>query len=140
MHQGLKEVSKAMLYISGVISLVFAALGTLLINDGAAYAENYDYLVLVGKKGSFIIGIMIGYILTAVKIIMIDLAREKAFYMDMREGRAYASSQYLLRFLLTGVVLLASLLIPEISFIGTFLSILSLQLAGYLVHGYERRV
>ena len=138
LYKNLSDTGKMLIKISAVISLILGILGALLINDNAPYAEQMNYVTLVGKKVPFLIGLLLGEILTVIKIILIDRSCSKALDMEVSQGKLYASGQYFVRFILTGAVLIAALLRPEIGFLGCLLGIAALQLAAIMVPVVEK--
>ena len=81
---------------------------------------------------SFAIGAALGCGVSALKVVMIDRLADKV----INEGESAVGNigiQYLLRFLLTAVVLVIAALVPFISFWGAAAGVLTLQVAAIMM-------
>jgi len=112
------ETSKKMIYV--VIALYFVSLfvGAFIFSDLAS-------LVPFAK------GLTLGTMFSVLKVYLLSKTLKKAISLEPANARNYARLHYTLRFLLTGVILAVSALEPSISFLGTCIGMLTLQIAAY---------
>jgi hypothetical protein len=80
----------------------------------------------------FTIGLILGSSLSIYKVISIERNLEKSFSMDNLSATNYIRIRYLLRYLLTAVFIILSILIPWINFIGVMLGTSFFTISGYL--------
>ncbi|QOV20769.1 ATP synthase subunit I [Blautia liquoris] len=79
----------------------------------------------------FFFGVLIGSCVSVLKVILLDRAVDKTLNMEQKRAGGYAGIQYLLRFGLSGAVLVLGAVIPQISLWGTVAGIFAYQLATY---------
>jgi len=116
----LSSLSKKMIFVIVVTSLVF-------IVGGVIFFRSFSAL-------PFAFGVISTSALNIVKVIMLERTVQKV--VDLKEknaGRNFARLQYLLRFLLTGLVLFAAAKTPFIDFWGAIIGIFTLQIAAISV-------
>lgn len=112
------DITIRMIRIIAITALVFAVLG-------AAFCV-YRSL----SPFPFILGTLLGAALTAVKLVMLERAIEKAVLMDEEKTAGnYIRLQYLFRLLLTGILLVLGALVPFISLWGVAAGLITLQIA-----------
>jgi len=79
----------------------------------------------------FAYGAFLGTVLNIIKILMLENTVKKAVSMDSVKAGNYARVQHLLKFLLTGAVLLIAAVVPFINIWGAAFSVLAYQIAVY---------
>ena len=78
------------------------------------------------------LGCLLGGVFTIIRLKMMEISVEKSVHMDENKAVRYARAQYIVRYLLSGVVLAAAALVPWIDPISTVLAMLMLKLATYV--------
>ena len=78
------------------------------------------------------IGCVVGCVFTIIRLKMMEISVEKSVKMDEKQAVRYARGQYILRYLMSGVVLAAAAILPWIDPIATVLAMLSLKLVTYI--------
>lgn len=82
----------------------------------------------------FIFGVILGSTASIIKVVMLEVAVDKALTMDDTKAAGnFLQFQHLLRLLLTGVVLMLSVFVPYISLWGATASILTFQLSLFFL-------
>lgn len=81
----------------------------------------------------FIFGVILGSTASIIKVVMLEAAVDKALTMDKKAAGNFLQLQHLLRLLLTGAVLLLSVLLPFINLWGTTASIFTFQLSLFFL-------
>lgn len=99
-----------------LFSLIMEIVGILVVND---------------KKG-FTMGILFGLIFSLLKLMLMKNSIKKSVTMPEGKAQKYANVQYMIRYVLTGIVLLVAALEPTISLLGVFLGLLSMKVAAYM--------
>ena len=79
----------------------------------------------------FFYGVLAGSFVSIVKVFLLDRAVDKVINMEQRHAGGYAGISYLLRFGLSGAVLILGAVAPQISLWGTVAGIFAYQLAAY---------
>ena len=120
----ISETAKKMVCIIGVSSFVF-------ILAGAVYYRSLSAL-------PFALGVLLTSALNALKILLLERTVEKAVVMEEQGAANYVRLQYFLRFMLTGLVLIAAALLPFISLWGAVAGTFTLQIAAYAVKFFLR--
>jgi len=120
----LAQLSKKMMTVV-CISLL------LLVAGSAAYYRSSAFL-------PFALGAALGAGASALKIKLLQNAVEKAVNMEKDRAESHLRLQHLLRFLLTGVVLLCAALVPFISLWGAAAGVLTQQIATYSARFFMR--
>jgi len=82
----------------------------------------------------FALGIGMSMALNLVKIVWLKRCVTRAVNMETARAGAYISINYILRFVLTGVVLVAAHFLPVVDMFGAALGLLSMPFANYAVH------
>ena len=78
------------------------------------------------------IGVLLGGGFTVVRLIMMQQSVERSVRMDPEKAGRYARSQYIVRYLLSAVVLVIAAVAPWISPVSTVLAMISLKLVTYI--------
>lgn len=115
----LSELAKQTIAAILVIAFTFL-LGSLL------YYRSLDFI-------PYMIGLVLGSVVSVVKVMLVERAVEKALGMDPQRVGGYVGGQYLLRMLLTAVVLIIGALVSWISLWGVAAGVIAFQLGIYLV-------
>jgi hypothetical protein len=98
-------------------------LGTVIGIVGSFFAEN---------AFSFIKGVFFGTIFSVLKLRLMEISIRKSVQMEISRAQKYAASNYIVRYILTGVVLTVAALEPTISLLGTVFGILTMKAAVFL--------
>lgn len=115
----LSELAKQTIAAILVIAFTFL-IGSLL------YYRSLDFI-------PYMIGLVLGSVVSVVKVMLVERAVEKALRMDQQRVGGYVGGQYLLRMLLTAVVLIIGALVSWISLWGVAAGVIAFQLGIYLV-------
>ncbi len=79
----------------------------------------------------FVFGVLLGAAVSIVKVFLLERTVNKVLAMEKKQAGSYASIQYVLRLLLSGVALFLGAVVPRISLWGVVAGILAFQLAVY---------
>ena len=129
--RGLSDIAKKTALAVSILLLVIIAAGFAFYRS---FTLGYLY---------FVVGAVLGAALNMCKIIAINRVINRAPGMNPEDAGNYARGQYLLRFLLTTVVLIAAALVPFISIWGTAAGILTMPVATFIADrgsGDERKL
>lgn len=96
-------------------------------------------ILLVNNKMSFTKGILFGLIFSILKLGLMKHTIEKAVMMPEGKAQKYTNVQYMIRYILTGIVLLVAALEPSIDLIGVFFGLLSMKVAAYMQFFINKR-
>ena len=89
-------------------------------------------ILLVSNKKSFTMGLLFGLIFSILKLFLMKNTIEKAVTMPEGKAQKYMNAHYLIRYVLTGIVLVVAALEPSIDILGVFLGLLSMKVAAYV--------
>ncbi len=89
-------------------------------------------LLIVSNKWSWSLGILFGLLISLLKYKLMENTFKRAVLMPEEKAKSYASRHYMLRYLLTGVVLFVAAIEPSIDIIGVFFGLVSMKLAAYM--------
>jgi len=81
----------------------------------------------------FMIGVLLGTAVSIFKVFLLEYTVNNALTMEKTKASGYVSIQYILRFLLTGIILYLGAVVPQISIWGVAAGVLSFQLAAYSI-------
>jgi len=101
-----------------------------LIAASLAYFRSLEFL-------PFSLGALLGAATNVSKIIMLERAVDKAVGMETKRAENYLRIQYLLRYVITGVVLAASILVPFLNIWGAALGILTMPVAALFARNMQ---
>lgn len=76
-------------------------------------------------------GILFGLIVALLKLRLMETTFTKAVSMPEAKAKVYTQRHYMIRYLLTGVVLLIAALEPSISLLGVFFGLVSMKVGAY---------
>lgn len=93
--------------------------------------EIIGILVVDDVKG-FTVGLVFGLVFSILKLMLMKNSIKKSITMPEAKAQRYASVQYMIRYLLTGIVLLVAALEPTINLLGVFLGLLSMKVGAYM--------
>lgn len=99
-----------------LFSLIMEIIGILLVDDAKA----------------FTIGLAFGLVFSILKLMLMKNSIKKSITMPEAKAQRYANVQYMIRYLLTGIVLLVAALEPTINLLGVFLGLLSMKVGAYM--------
>ena len=74
---------------------------------------------------AMLLGLVFGTIIAILNFRLLALSIEKAVTMPSSKAQIYASSQYILRMIITGIVLLVSVKAPHLEILGVAIGLLS---------------
>lgn len=97
-------------------------------------------LFIVKNKWSFTIGIAFGLIFSLLKLMLMKNSIKKSLYMNEGKAQTYANVQYLIRYILTGIVLVVAALEPTISLLGVFIGLMSMKVGAYMQYFYSPKL
>lgn len=107
-----------------VIIIIIASflIGLLFVNDWVAYAK----------------GLALGGIFTILKIQLMQTTFKKAITKKRKSAESYATAHYIMRYLLTLLVIVIGALEPTIHIMGVIIGLLSMKAAAYW-QGYKEK-
>lgn len=76
-------------------------------------------------------GIFFGLTIALLKIKLMENTFNKAVAMPEAKAKVYTQRHYMIRYLLTGVVLLVAAIEPSISILGVFFGLVSMKVGAY---------
>lgn len=82
-------------------------------------------------------GIFLGLIIALLKLKLMENTFTKAVNMNEGKAKNYTQRQYMLRYLITGVVLFIAALSQDVSLVGVFLGLLSMKIGAYVQLGIK---
>lgn len=93
--------------------------------------EIIGILVLEDTKG-YTIGILFGLVFSILKLMLMENSIKKAVTMPEAKAQTYTNVQYIIRYILTGIVLVVAALEPSINLLGVFIGLISMKVAAYM--------
>ncbi|MGI6577389.1 MAG: ATP synthase subunit I [Eubacteriales bacterium] len=81
----------------------------------------------------FLFGALLGSAVSIAKIFLLERTIDKALKMEKKSAGQYVSIQYILRLLLTGVVLVLGAVVPQINLWGVVSGIFAFHIALYFI-------
>lgn len=96
-------------------------------------------IIVVRDKMDFTTGIIFGLVFSILKLMLMKNAIKKAVTMPEGKAQKYANVQYMIRYILTGVVLLVAALLSTTVLLGTFCGLMSMKVAAYMQIGACKR-
>ncbi len=88
---------------------------------------------------SYGLGLLVGFLFSALKLILTERSLNKSVEMDKQNAQSYARAQYMARYFLTLLVLVGAALIKSISLLGAIIGVLIVQPAAFIVGIMENR-
>lgn len=89
-------------------------------------------ILIVSDKKAFTVGLLFGLIFSILKLILMQNTIKKAVLMPEGKAQRYANVQYMIRYVLTGVVLFVAAVEPTINLLGVLIGLLSMKVGAYL--------
>ncbi len=78
------------------------------------------------------LGIALGLIIAILKLKLMEKALNVAVTLPEGKAKAYTQRQYMLRYLVTGLVLFVAAIMPHIHLLGVFMGLLSMKIGAYV--------
>lgn len=78
------------------------------------------------------VGIAFGLIIALLKLRLMEKTFSKAVALPEAKAKGYTQKHYMMRYLLTGVVLMVAALTPGINLLGVFIGLLSMKVGAYV--------
>ena len=111
------KIRKRMILTICITSLVFLAAGALVYRSAAVFPFALGLFMMAG--------------LNVAKVFMLERSVNVALDKEAKSGGSYIRLQYIIRFLLTGLVLLVAAMVDFIDLWGAFAGIFTFQIAAY---------
>ena len=111
-----KDSKNLMIVYMILFSLIMEIVGILVLDD----------------KMSYTVGLVFGLIFSILKLTLMQNSINKSLTMPEGKAQKYANVQYMIRYVLTGIVLLVAAIEPSISLLGVFIGLLSMKVAAYM--------
>ncbi len=108
-------MTKALILKVLILLLIAFAIGILFVNDKMAYIQ----------------GLLLGGIFTILKIKLMESTFKRAMNKEPNAAKRYVQAHYMLRYLLSFIVLFVGIVTPTINSIAVILALLSLKAAAY---------
>jgi hypothetical protein len=89
-------------------------------------------VVFVSDVFSWTKGVLFGLLFSLLKFKLMEMTFNKAVTMSEARAKNYATMHYILRYVLTGIVLLIAALEPGIHILGVFAGLISMKAAAYM--------
>ena len=118
-------------FVSKMIRAVICISVLMMVGGAVAFRSSFAV--------AFALGVAMTMILNVVKIIWLRYCVTRAVNMESTGGTAFIGIHYILRFILTGFVLVAAHFIPFVDMFGAVVGLLSLPFANYVVHFFTGR-
>jgi len=126
----ISDTVRIMLYAIIGLAVFFALVGIAII----------FFLYPFERPLPFLTGLAVGAMLSVAKLFLMEKSISKTLDMENERATGVARLHFLLRYLLTGVVLVPVVLYPRyFGLFGTLAGILTLQLSAYVYGAIERR-
>jgi len=116
-YHNLSNIAKRMITVVGGLSLA-------LIVAGIACFKLFSFF-------PFLLGVIMGAGVTILRIVMLERAVNKALEMDQERAANYLRLQHLLRYLVTGAVLVAAALLPPVNLWGAIAGVMTMPVATF---------
>ena len=88
-------------------------------------------ILVVNNKLSWTLGITFGLVFSLLKLKLMENTITKCLTMPEGKAQKYANVQYMIRYILTGVVLVIAALEPSINLLGVFFGLISMKVGAY---------
>lgn len=90
-------------------------------------------ILLVGRDALHLIyGLLFGFLIGILHFFELGTTLEKAVRMSPGKAQSYAVRKYIIRYVVTGIVIFVSVKAPYINVLGTILGLFSVKLAIYI--------
>ncbi len=102
---------------------VRVAKGILVLN----FAISILGLIFLDNPKTFITGIVFGSLIAILNFRLLALTTEKAVKLPEDKARTYAASRYVIRYIISGLVIFVSLKAEHINALGTVIGLISIK-------------
>ncbi len=89
-------------------------------------------ILIVQNKMSWTLGVLFGLLFSLLKLKLMEVTFEKAVLMPQERAKKYTTMHYMLRYVLTAIVLIVAALEPSIHLLGVFFGLVSMKVAAYM--------
>ena len=89
-------------------------------------------ILLMSNKLSFTMGLLFGLVFSILKLKLMQNTIEKAVQMPEGKAQKYTNVQYMIRYVLTGIVLLVAALEPSVDLLGVCFGLFSMKVGAYM--------
>ncbi|MBM7561296.1 hypothetical protein JOC49_000816 [Fusibacter tunisiensis] len=113
-----RQLEFRLIKIMGVFDLVLVGIGLLFFKEPWA----------------FIIGVVFGSAIAALNFLQLGNTLTRAVTLPPKQAQAYTTTQYFIRFLISGVVIALSIKAPYINVLGTVLGLVSIKFIILATH------
>lgn len=86
---------------------------------------------LVNNQIAWALGILFGLVMAILKLKFMEKTFTKAINMPENKAKGYTQKHYMIRYLLTGAVLVIAVLTPGINTVGVFIGLISMKVGAY---------
>ncbi len=118
-----------------LISCIIAIFALLLVVGLAVILFVYPF----ERPIPYVLGLFLGSLVATLKVILLERTINRAMDMDAKGAQNFSQLQYLMRYILTGAVLVVAALVPQISMIAAIVGVLTLQPAAYIVNAFLKK-
>lgn len=94
-------------------------------------------LFMVTDALSWTLGIVLGLLIALLKLKLMENTFTKAVNLPEAKAKGYTQRQYMLRYVLTGIVLLVAALNKDVSLLGAFFGLVSMKVGAYVQLGLK---
>lgn len=94
-------------------------------------------LMVTAHSLAWTMGIFLGLIIALLKLKLMENTFTKAVNMNEGKAKTYTQRQYMLRYLITGVVLFIAALSEDVSLVGVFFGLISMKIGAYAQLGIK---
>ena len=94
-------------------------------------------LFMVTDALSWTLGIVLGLLIALLKLKLMENTFTKAVNLPEAKAKGYTQRQYMLRYVLTGIVLLVAALNKDVSLLGVFFGLVSMKVGAYVQLGLK---
>lgn len=84
---------------------------------------------LVTSSMAFVLGVLVGSLYSIFNFKLIHLILKKAIKMPPNKAQSYVQTRYLMRYLLTGVVIYLAIIAPFFDAVGLIMGLLAMKLS-----------
>lgn len=128
----ISDMAKKLIIIQLILTAAAFVIGAFLIPSDGSFS-------LAVSIPSYGLGLALGFIFSALKLILLEKSLSKSVDMNKDSAQTYARFQYMLRYFLTFGVLVAAAVIKPISLLGTIIGIIMTQPAALIAGFSENR-
>lgn len=132
MIKNLSRTAKIMILSVIAVCFVLLVAGLTVINLGVIEREN---------SLQYAVGLALGGTFSVIKVVMMEKSLNKiAEAGEEKQAKGMGQMYFVIRFILTAVVLVAAALLSFVGIFGTIAGILSLKVAAYITPAVENRI